>query len=219
MSGGWKYSLGGQACDQRCRLRAFLMRSAVYRFLKAAEQRSLACHPARSLALAAYSPVLRTRFRSTLASLPIGSMNGDDGGGRQEIKLEAVSGGITGVYACSLACPCQFGGLQHIAVTTPLQNHELRIEVDWGKQVHLQVRCPTCSAKHARSGKAPQQCNNQCRDRAPSCPCLVQLVEGQAEVFGTALDLGERVSIAGQKVAVYSWQGCTLALAGEPDVL
>lgn len=61
--------------------------------------------------------------------------------------------------------------------------HELRMEVDWGKQVHL------------------------------------QLLEGEAEVFGTALDLRERVSIGGQKVAVYSWRGCTLQLEGEPDMM
>ncbi|KAI3429530.1 hypothetical protein D9Q98_005618 [Chlorella vulgaris] len=62
-------------------------------------------------------------------------------------------------------------------------NHELRMEVAWGKQVHL------------------------------------QLLKGQAEVFGTSLDLGERVSIRGQKVAVYSWQGCLLELEGDPDVM
>lgn len=61
--------------------------------------------------------------------------------------------------------------------------HELRMEVDWGKQVHL------------------------------------QLVSGQAEVFGTALDLGERVTIGGQKVAVFTWEGCTLQLEGEPDMM
>ncbi len=66
---------------------------------------------------------------------------------------------------------------------TVLQNHELRMEVAWGKQVHL------------------------------------QLLKGQAEVFGTSLDLGERVSIRGQKVAVYSWQGCLLELEGDPDVM
>ena len=50
--------------------------------------------------------------------------------------------------------------------------------------------------------------------------CLpAQLVEGQAEVFGTSLDLGERVSIGGQKVAVYTWQGCTLQLDGQPDMM
>ena len=58
------------------------------------------------------------------------------------------------------------------------------MEVEWGKQVHL------------------------------------QLMEGQAEVFGTALDLGERVSIGGgQKVAVFSWEGCRLQLEGEPEVM
>jgi polyribonucleotide 5'-hydroxyl-kinase len=63
------------------------------------------------------------------------------------------------------------------------QNHELRMEVEWGKRVHL------------------------------------QLLEGQAEVFGSALDLGERVGISGQKLAVFSWQGCKLQLEGQPDVM
>lgn len=49
-------------------------------------------------------------------------------------------------------------------------------------------------------------------------PCC-QLVSGQAEVFGTALDLGERVTIGGQKIAVFSWEGCTLQLEGEPDMM
>jgi polyribonucleotide 5'-hydroxyl-kinase len=37
-------------------------------------------------------------------------------------------------------------------------------------------------------------------------------------VFGTALELGERVKISGQKVAVFTWEGCRLEVAGAPDV-
>ena len=47
----------------------------------------------------------------------------------------------------------------------------------------------------------------------------LQLVEGEAEVFGTSLDLGERLTIGGQKLALFSWQGCTLQLQGEPDLM
>ena len=32
--------------------------------------------------------------------------------------------------------------------------------------------------------------------------CAMQLVEGQAEIFGTELALGEQLSIRGQKLAV-----------------
>lgn len=53
----------------------------------------------------------------------------------------------------------------------------------------------------------------------PPAPPGLQLVSGQAEVFGTALDLGERVTIGGQKVAVFTWEGCTLQLEGEPDMM
>lgn len=37
-------------------------------------------------------------------------------------------------------------------------------------------------------------------------------------MFGTALELGERVKISGQKVAVFTWEGCRLEVAGAPDV-
>ena len=53
----------------------------------------------------------------------------------------------------------------------------------------------------------------------PPPPPRAQLVEGQAEVFGTALELGERVALSGQKLAVYTWAGCRLELEGEPDMM
>ena len=51
-----------------------------------------------------------------------------------------------------------------------------------------------------------------------TAPAL-QLLEGQAEVFGSALELGERVGLSGQKVAVYTWQGASLEVTGQPDVM
>lgn len=45
------------------------------------------------------------------------------------------------------------------------------------------------------------------------------LVEGQAEIFGTSLDLRERLALGGQKLAVFSWEGATLQLEGEPDIM
>lgn len=42
--------------------------------------------------------------------------------------------------------------------------------------------------------------------------------EGSAEIFGTNIDLGERLRITGQKVAVFSWKGATIAVEGEPSV-
>eukprot|EP00887_Chlorella_sp_A99_P003151 scaffold9.g3151.t1 len=48
---------------------------------------------------------------------------------------------------------------------------------------------------------------------------FVKLTEGSAEVFGSALELGERVGLSGQKVAVYTWQGATLEVTGQPDVI
>lgn len=47
---------------------------------------------------------------------------------------------------------------------------------------------------------------------------FLTLRAGSAEVFGTALEPGERVRIAGQKVAAFSWAGARLELAGAPDV-
>ncbi len=47
---------------------------------------------------------------------------------------------------------------------------------------------------------------------------FLTLRAGAAEVFGTALEPGERVRVAGQKVAAFSWAGARLELAGTPDV-
>lgn len=63
-----------------------------------------------------------------------------DGGGPQQLTLEPVSGGR------ALAAERRRGhGAASMPVPNPacfclLQQHELRMEVDWGKQVHLQVR-------------------------------------------------------------------------------
>ena len=37
-------------------------------------------------------------------------------------------------------------------------------------------------------------------------------------MFGAELSLGQRVNLAGQAVAVFTWDGCTLSVDGEPDV-
>jgi polyribonucleotide 5'-hydroxyl-kinase len=42
--------------------------------------------------------------------------------------------------------------------------------------------------------------------------------EGNAEVFGTALLLGDKLRVSGQNVAVFSWDGCTLQVEGQPNV-
>lgn len=38
-------------------------------------------------------------------------------------------------------------------------------------------------------------------------------------MFGTALELGERVEVSAQKVAVFTWTGCTLLVEGRPDIM
>jgi len=43
--------------------------------------------------------------------------------------------------------------------------------------------------------------------------------DGEAEIFGTSLVLGEKTRITSQKVAVFSWQGCTLEVEGAPEVV
>ncbi|KAF7990682.1 hypothetical protein HCN44_000487 [Aphidius gifuensis] len=49
---------------------------------------------------------------------------------------------------------------------------------------------------------------------------VVELKAGQAEVFGTELVKGKKYEFgSGAKIAVYSWQGCTLDLIGKPDVI
>lgn len=47
----------------------------------------------------------------------------------------------------------------------------------------------------------------------------ITLRSGVAEVFGSPLDLGERLSISGQKIAVYSWKGAALEVRGTPSVV
>ncbi|KAI8469168.1 MAG: Pre-mRNA cleavage complex II protein Clp1-domain-containing protein [Monoraphidium minutum] len=46
----------------------------------------------------------------------------------------------------------------------------------------------------------------------------VSLQQGTAEIFGAELSLGQRANLAGQAVAVFTWDGCTLTIEGEPDV-
>eukprot|EP00891_Asterochloris_glomerata_P007429 jgi/Astpho2/7429/e_gw1.00114.56.1_t len=43
-------------------------------------------------------------------------------------------------------------------------------------------------------------------------PCL-QLKVGNAEVFGTELPLGEQLALQGQKIAIFTWGGCTVQLS------
>lgn len=47
----------------------------------------------------------------------------------------------------------------------------------------------------------------------------MQLKKGEAEVFGTALVLGEKLSVSGQKLAVFTWEGCTLAVVGQAEIM
>lgn len=48
---------------------------------------------------------------------------------------------------------------------------------------------------------------------------MLQLRDGEAEIFGVSLMLGEKVRITGQKLAVFTWQGCTVEVEGTPDVV
>lgn len=52
----------------------------------------------------------------------------------------------------------------------------------------------------------------------PTLPAAPQLEQGAAEIFGSELSLGQRVNLNGQAVAVFTWEGCTLTVDGEPDV-
>lgn len=45
-----------------------------------------------------------------------------------------------------------------------------------------------------------------------------QLLSGTAEIFGAELSLGQRVNVAGHAVAVFTWDGCSLSVEGDPDV-
>ncbi|WIA39224.1 hypothetical protein OEZ86_005348 [Tetradesmus obliquus] len=46
---------------------------------------------------------------------------------------------------------------------------------------------------------------------------FVTLLEGSAEIFGAELQLGSKVSLRGNALAVFTWHGCKLAIEGEPD--
>jgi hypothetical protein len=45
-----------------------------------------------------------------------------------------------------------------------------------------------------------------------------QLQSGAAEIFGAELSLGQRVPLAGHAVAVFTWEGATLLVEGDPDM-
>jgi hypothetical protein len=47
----------------------------------------------------------------------------------------------------------------------------------------------------------------------------LQLQQGAAEVFGTELQLGERINISGKCLAVFTWEGATVAVEGDPAVM
>lgn len=48
---------------------------------------------------------------------------------------------------------------------------------------------------------------------------FVTLRGGQAEIFGTHLELAERVCLTGMKAAIFTWTGCSLEIEGQPDVI
>lgn len=48
---------------------------------------------------------------------------------------------------------------------------------------------------------------------------FVTLKDGEAEIFGTSLLLGQKTKICGQKIAIFSWQGCALEVEGTPEVI
>lgn len=45
------------------------------------------------------------------------------------------------------------------------------------------------------------------------------LKKGEAEIFGAELGLGERVTITGDKVAIFTYNGCTIDVEGQADIL
>jgi len=47
----------------------------------------------------------------------------------------------------------------------------------------------------------------------------MQLQQGAAEVFGTELQLGDRINISGKCLAVFTWEGASVAVEGDPAVM
>lgn len=47
---------------------------------------------------------------------------------------------------------------------------------------------------------------------------FVSLRQGTAEIFGSELSLGQKANLNGQAVAVFTFDGCTLEVEGEPDM-
>lgn len=71
------------------------------------------------------------------------AMDGAGSSGVQEVKLEAVSCQQAAAAAGAAGAAAALSWQQHFDALAGLaypQGHELRMEVDWGKQVHLQVR-------------------------------------------------------------------------------
>ena len=45
------------------------------------------------------------------------------------------------------------------------------------------------------------------------------LRSGEAEIFGSSLELGQKFRISGQKIAIFTWKGCEIDVEGTPEVI
>lgn len=62
------------------------------------------------------------------------------------------------------------------------------------------------------------QKQNEYRLEVPVTTTLVlKLLTGTAEIFGTELVIGNSYTISGQKLAIFSWHGCSLEVTGPED--
>jgi len=133
-----------------------------------------------------------------------------------------------------VSCACAAHGAQsdppawltHPRGCPHLQRTELRIEVEKTQDV-----CVSVSGVDKLLGVGwPRQRQQQAPAIAPppplphrhhprACPRPLQLTEGAGEIFGSELQLGQKVNVKGQNVAVFSWEGCKLVIEGEPTMM
>lgn len=85
-----------------------------------------------------------------------------------------------------------------------VQECELRIEVRPEHVVAIMVRCPPCcvTACHVISVTPSSVTKASCSTELVAINRVLQLVSGEAEVFGTSLLPGQPVALRAQKVAV-----------------
>lgn len=59
--------------------------------------------------------------------------------------------------------------------------------------------------------------NSELRIEVGEAQCYITVTNGTAEVFGAVLQSHRRIELQHSKVAIFSWEGCSISLEGFPS--